>query len=439
MNYKVRNESILRRRTKGKFYSENDAVSYIYKTLNLKPHGLILEPSAGEGALIDPILEDNMNDVQSICIIDNDLRAYNYLIDKYKGYESIEVNYLDFLTFNKNYNIKFDYIIENPPFNLKISNRFGLGLSNSTDIFLYHSLQMLKENGRLIIILPGTFFRNKSYENIRKIIIERYKINNIINLSKFDFMDAKIEIFCLDISKSFTNHQTYYVYNNDKKNRVDYIINSRYFINLYNSVIDFKENIFEYKIGDLFNIYRGRSLSKNALKGKHISVYYNGINQNNYVYSYVHNNNNGKNIICLQNIAYRFVASYLPKADINCISDTITILEPKEDFSERFLIVLTTFLNSSIGYYLLHTYVFNYSRLTMHLDKYYVKDIPCIKASIVSDSQYAQLSKIVNTNILSKDRLSKINKFYYCLFKFSDSDISSLERKWIYPRIQKKR
>jgi phospholipid N-methyltransferase len=108
----------------------------------------ILEPSAGQGAILDELPAGNL-------ILSIELNAENAKILRLKGYDALEQ---DFLQFNE---MKFDRIVMNPPF------------SRQQDIdHIIHAYELLKDGGVLVsVVSEGPFFReNKKSVEFRKIL-----------------------------------------------------------------------------------------------------------------------------------------------------------------------------------------------------------------------------------------------------------------------------
>ncbi|MBQ4548012.1 MAG: N-6 DNA methylase [Bacteroidales bacterium] len=88
--------------------------------------------------------------------------------------------------------LKFDYIFTNPPWGKKINKRdrdkysdlFNSGNSNDTSsLFYFASLKMLKDDGMLGFLLPDAFFNITSFEDARKSLLN-HKIKRLIDYGK---------------------------------------------------------------------------------------------------------------------------------------------------------------------------------------------------------------------------------------------------------------
>lgn len=119
---------------------------------NLKEGMKILEPSAGQGHILDALKVKGYDDI--VCC---ELYYENQEILKEKGYE---IACSDFFGFDE-YST-FDRIVMNPPFNLK------------ADIdHVNHAYKMLKEGGKLVSIMAmGTKYRDDNKTKQLRELIE---------------------------------------------------------------------------------------------------------------------------------------------------------------------------------------------------------------------------------------------------------------------------
>ncbi len=217
----------------------------------------ILEPSCGQGIFILKLITDVYKifpDEKLICnFINNNIYfvdiqkemvdktmsnikiLYKYLFDvDYNGsFNSIIWDFTDKIPFSTSlfdeyretpftslYN-SFDYIIGNPPYvtlygrrdkkqneeqrinYLKNYNQFPDSIKNGkinlVMLFLEHSLDFLKENGKLSFIIDVSFFET-AYEFTRKYLLEKTKIEELhINIQDFEVASGQVII---KISKS---------------------------------------------------------------------------------------------------------------------------------------------------------------------------------------------------------------------------------------------
>lgn len=134
---------------------------------------------------------------------------------------------------------KFDVLVTNPPFGAKIPVRgkkileqYDLGYKwrynkerktyEKTNklydkqppqiLFIERCLQLLKDGGRLAIILPETYLHATNSEHILQ-FLEQYKILHVVDLSHDTFRphnNAKTVVVVLEKSKLTTSHQIYF-------------------------------------------------------------------------------------------------------------------------------------------------------------------------------------------------------------------------------------
>lgn len=121
-----------------------------------------------------------------------------------------------------NYFDKVDFIFTNPPFgaeyNISELSIEDFSFLNSIDIsaktissenlMLLKCMKLLKQNGKLAIILPDSVFSAKGInEQIRKIIIKNFKINAIIDMPSVTFAQAgtRTKTSILYLTKRETN------------------------------------------------------------------------------------------------------------------------------------------------------------------------------------------------------------------------------------------
>lgn len=114
-----------------------------------------------------------------------------------------EVNYLkdyrkDELYYNKDVNGKFDVIISNPPFSVDLDTETKKHLStdflfgdkkNSENLFVERWYQLLRERGRLGVVLPESIFDTAENKYIRLFIYKYFKVTAVISLPTVTFED----------------------------------------------------------------------------------------------------------------------------------------------------------------------------------------------------------------------------------------------------------
>lgn len=116
----------------------------------------VLEPSAGQGSLVEQILEVRPN-AKVTAVEINDI---NNAVLKSKFQDNNQINFIDadFLTLTVNDLGKFDLIVANPPFTK------GLDM-----VHIKHMFKFLKTGGQMIVLSSEgvTFNQQKKYEDFR--------------------------------------------------------------------------------------------------------------------------------------------------------------------------------------------------------------------------------------------------------------------------------
>ena len=115
---------------------------------------------------------------------------------------------------------KQDIVIMNPPYSIKWSGEsderfegYGIAPKSKGDYaFILHGLNMLKEGGTLVAILPhGVLFRGAQEEQIRKKIIEKNQLDAVIGLPDKLFMNTGIPVCILILKKNRTSDKTIFI------------------------------------------------------------------------------------------------------------------------------------------------------------------------------------------------------------------------------------
>lgn len=184
---------------------------YMVSMLNPTKEDLILEPCGGTGEFIDSILR--INSLQRIDTIDINSNDVQLLKKKYSHQKNIKVRKGDTLldeTFNLDSNIGgiYDKIIGNPPYGAWFDYNYrkqlkelykDLYVKESYLLFLIRSIFLLKNQGRLVFIIPDTFLYLNSYRKIRTFILEHTRLKEIITFpsSFFGSVDFQYSNLCI--------------------------------------------------------------------------------------------------------------------------------------------------------------------------------------------------------------------------------------------------
>ncbi len=226
------------RKAKGAYYTPNSVVKKMIRNLEIKEGNTVLDPCCGTGNFLLQLpdfarLDDVYGfDTDPICIkisrINMALRFpgadISMICDHF-----MEKNYLKEKT-----EIKFDYVIGNPPWGyeftenekveLKLQYIVAVGKNiESYDVFLEQGIKTLKENGVLSYVLPEAILNVKAHMPIRKYIMD----DNVIRFIEYlgdAFDGVQCPCILMGVSHSDSSFSTVGLKINDGKRK--YVINT---------------------------------------------------------------------------------------------------------------------------------------------------------------------------------------------------------------------
>ncbi|MEL4895373.1 HsdM family class I SAM-dependent methyltransferase [Crocosphaera sp. Alani8] len=208
-NYII-NTPISYRKKYGQFFTPSLVASIMAKWVIENQPKTILDPAFGLGIFYEEISKLNLENKWHFTTYEIDKNILNYL-DNFQNNNNLTIFNQDYLASDINY---YDAIICNPPYmrfqkfinrhNIlpKIEKQIGkklVGYSNIASIFLIKALQQLNLNGRLAFILPFEFFNTGYGKEIKKTLLEKYLLKQIIIFAneKDIFPDATTTICIL--------------------------------------------------------------------------------------------------------------------------------------------------------------------------------------------------------------------------------------------------
>lgn len=183
----------------------------------------ILEPSCGTGCIITECLKNDR--LKNVIIdgveIDKDIcKEITPLFENYKNVSIYNGNFLE-----RYFDKQYDIIVGNPPYfeirldeNQKKQYRdITNGRMNIYSLFIYKSLGLLKQDGQLIFIIPNSILSSLYFEKLRRYIISKCNILDIIPFEKDDlFKKAKQPIIILKLIKSVVKDDKFVAYINGR-------------------------------------------------------------------------------------------------------------------------------------------------------------------------------------------------------------------------------
>jgi len=184
------------RKSSGAYYTSTKVIKKIINEINFQNFSdkNIIDPCCGAGNFLLQ-LPDTLN-IEQIYGNDIDEIAINItrlnIAMKFK-IKNIKILYKNFTAKNfltENSDLKFDFIIGNPPWGAEFENDIIPELKNkylsaqcnnieSYDVFTEKSISCLKPDGNLFFVLPEAILTVKNHQNIRKIILKNNSVKYV--------------------------------------------------------------------------------------------------------------------------------------------------------------------------------------------------------------------------------------------------------------------
>jgi phospholipid N-methyltransferase len=171
------------------YTKSSEIVAYMIDKLSIKSNSIVLEPCAGDGVFLDALL--NTRKEIKIDAFELDPSVAAKLIEKYKAHNNILIRNEDTLLNNdfiSGAGKKYDFIIANPPYGAwqnyekrkLLKNIYpNLYIKETYSTFLFLSVSLLKENGRLVFITPDTYLNLHMHTFLRRFILKNSLIEEI--------------------------------------------------------------------------------------------------------------------------------------------------------------------------------------------------------------------------------------------------------------------
>jgi adenine-specific DNA-methyltransferase len=181
------------------YTTSKSLVNYMVENLAVTRGMRVFEPCAGNGVFIDALIE-KISDI-TVEAFELDTQAVATLNKKYANDKRIFIKHCDtltddMLTLYANSGGYFERIIANPPYGgwQDYDKRKDLKklypqmyVKETYTLFLYRCIQLLKENGLLVFIVPDTFLNLHSHTALRKFMLTNTKIKEIALFPSFFF------------------------------------------------------------------------------------------------------------------------------------------------------------------------------------------------------------------------------------------------------------
>ena len=185
------------RKKTGMYYTSKKLVKTLQSNLNINNSQKvkIYDPCCGSGNFIISLANSNLD---SKCLYGQDIDYLNIVLTRINVallYPSVDYNFLceHFICDNtllKSFDLKFDYVIGNPPWGSKFKDveiyqykKLYLTANQSNiesfNLFIEKALSMLKQNGILSFILPESILTVGTHKKIRNIISKKCSVEYV--------------------------------------------------------------------------------------------------------------------------------------------------------------------------------------------------------------------------------------------------------------------
>ncbi|MCZ2247150.1 MAG: N-6 DNA methylase [Bacteroidia bacterium] len=238
---------------RGQFFTPEPVIDFCVAMMQPKPNETIIDPACGSGGFLMSALKylqannRNLNTSKTVSqnIFGLDINRSIARIAKMKllleanGKTNIlctnSLEDLDSVKLSLGQKNGFDLVLTNPPFGAKITqssvlSKFDLGHKwsshenefyktkivyanqNAEILFIERCLQLLKEGGRMAIVLPNGNFENPSLDYLRYYIKQKAKILAIVNLPQETFIPygTGVKTSLLFLEKDSKNEEKQY-------------------------------------------------------------------------------------------------------------------------------------------------------------------------------------------------------------------------------------
>jgi site-specific DNA-methyltransferase (adenine-specific) len=218
------------RNKEGIYYTPNDIIVDMLKSIDNIENKIFLDPCCGGGNFIIHAIEKGF-DPKNIYGFDTDINAVEITkkrIFEKTGFVTENIICCDFLEQANGSTSKYDYIFTNPPWGKKLSkemkDKFSVmyqsGKSSDTSsLFFFACLRLLNDNGKLGFLLPEAFFNITTFEDVRKTAL-KFQIERLIDYGKpFKRLLTRAQAIILKNAKISENFTVECEIDNQKKLR----------------------------------------------------------------------------------------------------------------------------------------------------------------------------------------------------------------------------
>lgn len=225
----IRNEPSAQK-LRGGYYTPNDLADFLVNwILKDKQNGRILEPSAGDGVFIESLLRFNFKGTAfAVELFEEEALKILQHINERKNYSVFVEDFYDYYErFHENSSEKYDAVIGNPPYIryqylteeqrnyqsdiLKNNNIKPNKLINAWMAFTVASVEMLKEGGKLALVLPTDLLQVTYAKQLRKFLFDNLSTLTVVTFQELVFDNIQQDVVLLMGEKSTKDINEHYL------------------------------------------------------------------------------------------------------------------------------------------------------------------------------------------------------------------------------------
>lgn len=251
----------------GQVFTNGSVAAYMVSMFELEKEAFILDPCFGTGSFLTAAMQHGFTNIEG------------YEIDK-KLYEHVKEQFPTLNLYNKDFlkavnTKKYNGIIMNPPYirQEKINDLKALGITkaklrknkiyeqlpstaNMYMYFIFKALDLLKDNGELVVIFPSSWIDARSGKTFQKALTSKAVIIKQVYISGEVFeKTALVEVVILKLKKGNSNSNSETIYLEIKNNKIYKIAKKS----------DFDELKFDISFSEYATVRRGLTTGYNAM------------------------------------------------------------------------------------------------------------------------------------------------------------------------------
>lgn len=198
----------------GSYYTPYKLVQAMVCYLNIGGRISMLEPSGGDGRIVKELMKKF--EIDKVDIVEIIKEKTEFLNSEFENCYNVHIKNEDFLRYCNSCTAKYDLIIGNPPYiNKKLLTKeqieiskslceeFSLSIKATNNIwamFILGSLKLLKENGRIMFILPFEFLQVEYSKELRNMLERKFTSIEVFVFEKEVFEDIQQKVCLLSLS-----------------------------------------------------------------------------------------------------------------------------------------------------------------------------------------------------------------------------------------------